>query len=426
MVDHDFGGRSIQRKFKNELDSVVPAPYTKPMTSARCSDALKVLRTVLLACCSGWGFPNSTDALAGAVEGAFPPSPVITNLVLDWSTHQRHAVGSDNWQLAWADDDHQYGAWGDGPGFGEGGGGRVGLGYARIEGDWNTYRGRNVWGGRDPENPAQFSGKSWGTICVDAVLYSWVVPDTPDTGGPRDHYRYIELARSADHGAHWDKANWRWWREDNLIIPTFLLQGYNQALTQGGYVYSYFIRPQSTNVTQKEFGLSVHRPGAIFLARAPKARLFEGREAYEWFTGFKDGEPGWGALWDKQPVLEMPEGTGWCVSAIYNSGLKRYLLATEHSVSHRGSLALFDAPQPWGPWTRAKLWTPSNPFGQERPGSSWAWANNVFFFSFAPKWFSDDGLDFTLVFTGGGNGKNNDSLNTIRGRFQVRSRAGQP
>jgi hypothetical protein len=154
-----------------------------------------------------------------------PPSPVIADLVLDWSTHQRHAVGSDNWQLAWADDDHQYGAWGDGAGFGEGEGGRVGLGYGRIEGHWQTCRGRNVWGGNSPENPAQFSGKSWGTICVDAVLYSWIVPDIPDTGGSRDHYRYIELAGSTDHGAHWNKASWRLWREDDLIIPTFLVEG---------------------------------------------------------------------------------------------------------------------------------------------------------------------------------------------------------
>ena len=90
-------------------------------------------------------------------------------------------------------------------------------------------------GGNSPENPARSSGKSWGTICIDGVLYSWIVPDIPDTGGPRDHYRYIELAKSIDHGAHWTKANWRWWREDDLIIPTFLLEGKNQGLSRGGY-----------------------------------------------------------------------------------------------------------------------------------------------------------------------------------------------
>ena len=78
-------------------------------------------------------------------EAPYPPSPVIAGISLDWSTHQRHALGSDNWQLTWADDDHQYGAWADGGGFGGNNrDGRLGLGYVRIEGDWHNYRGVNV------------------------------------------------------------------------------------------------------------------------------------------------------------------------------------------------------------------------------------------------------------------------------------------
>ncbi|MHB8898932.1 MAG: hypothetical protein ACYC6Y_09320 [Thermoguttaceae bacterium] len=355
-------------------------------------------------------------------ESPYPPSPVIGDISLDWSTHQRRAPGSDNWQLAWADDDHQYGAWGDGGGFpGANNEGRVGLGFGRIEGNWDAYTGFNVWGGNDPENPAQFTGKSWGTICVGGVLWSWITPDDPDTGGKRDHYRYIQLARSTDHAAHWTKADWRWWREDNLIIPTFLVYGKDNAGARDGYVYSYFIRPQSTNATQDEFGLNVHRPGALFLARVPKDKLFAVRDAYEWFTGMNQGEPTWGSLADKSPVFENPEGTGWCVSASYNAGLKRYLLATEHSVSHASVMSLFDGPEPWGPWTTVRYWTEKDRFGQDRPGSRLDWADNIFFFSFAPKWFSEDGRSFTLVFTGGGRGKNNDSLNTVRGNFRPRN-----
>ncbi len=361
---------------------------------------------------------------ATAAEAPYSPSPVIADLVIDWSTHQRHAQGSDNFQLTWADDDHQYGAWGDGGGFGgSNSDGRVGLGFARIEGGWDSYKGFNVWGGKDPENPAQFTGKSWGTICVDGVLYSWVTPDQPDTGDQRDHYRYVELARSTDHGAHWTKAEWRWWRDDNLIVPTFLAYGKNNAGARDDYVYAYFIRPQDVKGTQSTFGLNVHKPGALFLSRVPRDRVFAGREAYEWFTGVSGGRPTWGPLADKRPVFENPDGTGWCVSASYNPGLGRYLLATEHSVSHSSVMSLFDAPQRWGPWTTVKYWTPNKKFGDVRPGSTLDWADNVFFFSFAPKWLSDDGRSFTLVFTGGGNGKNNDSLNTVRGTFQLRNPA---
>jgi hypothetical protein len=41
----------------------------------------------------------SVSATAAAAEAPYPPSPVIADLVLDWSTHQRHAQGSDNFQL---------------------------------------------------------------------------------------------------------------------------------------------------------------------------------------------------------------------------------------------------------------------------------------------------------------------------------------
>ena len=74
-----------------------------------------------------------------------------------------------------------------------------------------------------------------------------------------------------------------------------------------------------------------------------------------------------------------------------------------------------------GTWTTVKDWTEEEPFGHQRPGSSWEWRSNVFLICFAPKWFSNDGQEFTLVFTGAGNGRDNDSFNTVRGRFIVSS-----
>jgi len=76
----------------------------------------------------------------------------------------------------------------------------VGLGFGRIEGDWKTYRSFNVWGGKDAENPAQLTGKSYGTICVggkdndslNTVRGSFQLRDHPQhrptgrTGAPMD------------------------------------------------------------------------------------------------------------------------------------------------------------------------------------------------------------------------------------------------
>jgi hypothetical protein len=367
--------------------------------------------------CLGVGVLPAADAWGQTAP--YPPSPVIKTIVLDWSTHRRGAPGSDNFQLTWADDSHQYGWWGDGGGFGgTNSDGRVGLGFARIEGNPDDWTGFNVWGGKNAENPARFDGKCWGTISVAGVLYSWIVPDVPDTGGLRDHYRYIELARSTDRGATWKKADWRWRIEDNLIIPTFLNFGKDNAGARDEFVYSYFIRPQTKNVTQSNFSLNFHKPGAVFLARVPSDRIFEGRDRYEWFTGMNDGKPVWGSLDQKQPVFEDPNGTGWCLSAIHNPGLGRYLLCTEHTRSHvDNQIGIFDAPEPWGPWSTVEYWTPKNRFGEIRDGSDLDWNFNVFFLAFSPKWFSPDGRNFTLTFTGGGRGRDNDSFNTVRGRF---------
>ena len=68
------------------------------------------------------------------------------------------------------------------------------------------------------------------------------------------------------------------------------------------------------------------------------------------------------------------------VSASHNPGLRRCLLATEHTVSHASVMSLFDAPEPWGPWTTVKYWTPNDRFSQSRPGSQLDWAENIFFF----------------------------------------------
>ena len=134
---------------------------------------MRATLSLLLAalCCAGAAARAQTTA-------PYRPSPVIAELRLDWSTHQRHAPGSDNWPMTWADDGHQYTAWGDGGGFGgTNSDGRSSLGVARVEGDWDDYRGYNVWGGKDPEVPATFGGKSYGILSVGGVLSMWLAPD---------------------------------------------------------------------------------------------------------------------------------------------------------------------------------------------------------------------------------------------------------
>jgi len=112
-------------------------------------------------------------------------------------------------------------------------------------------------------------------------------------------------------------------------------------------------------------------------------------------------------------VFEDSNGVGWNLSVCYNAGLKRYVLITEHTASCKGNLGMFDAPAPWGPWTTVAYMNHSRGthFGKGHV------VGNTFFWNLPTKWQSEDGTDFSLVFTGAGRARNNDSWNTIRGRF---------
>ncbi len=336
----------------------------------------------------------------------YPPSPVIARVDFDWSTHRRLAPGSDNWPLTWADDGHQYTAWGDGGGFGgDNQQGRVTLGVARIAGDTDNYTGTNVWGGFAPEHPATFGGKSYGLLSVEGTLYMWVVPQ------PGPHLKECRLASSTDHGATWTRADWAFRFEDGLSIPTFLNFGRDYAGARDRFVYCYLIEPQwgPATPTGSKFGFEIHRPGRIHLSRAPRGKLMQ-REAHEFFAGLDSGgHPRWSArLGDKQPAFADAGGVGWNVSVSYNAGLRRYLLSTEHHTTHAGKFGLFDAPEPWGPWTTVAY--------DEAWGAGQVEVS-AFYWSLPAKWQSADGTRFTLVFTG----KNtNDSWNTVAGRFERR------
>ena len=125
--------------------------------------------------------------------------------------------------------------------------------------------------------------------------------------------------------------------------------------------------------------------------RAPRTQLME-RAAYEFFAGRNDsGAPIWSTnVADRRPVIEDPNGAR-LASATFNRALGRYLLVSEHAPRASGAIGIFDAPDPWGPWTTIVY---TDDFGDGQvPGTT-------FFANFAPKWWSEDGRSFVLAFTG--------------------------
>jgi hypothetical protein len=134
--------------------------------------------------------------------------------------------------------------------------------------------------------------------------------------------------------------------------------------------------------------------------------------AYEFFSGFGGGgEPEWTSdPAQRQPVFEDPEGVGWCMSVVYNQGLGRFILATEHTQSFRANVGFFESPEPWGPWKTIEY------YNDWAAGSGISGVNRSFFWNFSNKWTSPDGKDFVCIFTGTGD---MDSFNAVRGSFVV-------
>ncbi len=311
-------------------------------------------------------------AQAQLSEAPYPPSPVIAGIKFDKSTWVKAAPGSDQFGTTWAADDNLYVAWGDGGGFGGTNKlGRVSLGVARIEGMPPNWRATNVWGGVNPlSRQKPIRGKtSSGVIAIGKAIYLYVVE--------QDVWTNNRLWVSTDFGLTWKDLGPVFNEPGAAFADPGILQfGRAYAGARDNYVYGYSEKPWADGL-------------ALF--RVPKERLAE-RAAYEFFAGLAaDGKPLWTKDIAKQkPVFRDPKGTEWGVSCVFHPVLKRYLLCVRHN-GDSGEWGLFDAPEPWGPWTTVAYgkdfpeWTYTpDPNGASKNRPAWI-------HTFPAKWMSPDG-----------------------------------
>ncbi|UCF19740.1 MAG: hypothetical protein JSU87_17805 [Gemmatimonadota bacterium] len=362
-----------------------------------------ILATVLASAGSGClqGCDDNSDPTDNGPNGP-NPSQEITGMTFDWGTYQKLAPGSDNWPLAWCEDDKQYTSWGDGGGFdGTNNDGRVSLGFARLEGDYPDFVGHNVWGGKAAENPADFAGKSTSMLCLNGVLYAW-----RSTGGREAALEWKQIIRSRDKGAVWEEDVFPQSRLEGGEpgrpgLPYFIDYGKNYSANRDGYVYIYTIRIEDPEVWD------VQKPGVVWLARAPTANeAFANVANWEWVVGLDSNHnPTWGAMDGRVPVLEDPDGV-MRNSALYNPGLDRFIMVTNHTERNEGNLAIWEAPEPWGPWSLVM-----KDFGWPAGGE----VDQTFAFgNFSAKWMSADGRRCVFVWF------RPDAWNSVACEFQVR------
>jgi len=361
---------------------------------------------LLIAACGGSGSGGQPS------QGSAPPPPpvagdttaLITGVSFNDASHRREAQGSDNWPLTWSDDDNQYAFWGDGGGFGgTEADGRASLGVARIEGTGQGYRGVNRYGGKDGECQSLINGKAHGApLSIGGVLYAWITPASGAAG-----FDEFTLYRSNDKGCTWTRLDVTFAQaRDHISYGSFVQFGKDNSAAPDAYLYTVAIEAADTSSLD-----IVQRPGRIMLVRVP-ALAIEDRAAYEFFAGLDStGQPEWSAdPANRIAIYEDSDGVGPFPQMALVPGLNRMVYTNQHGsgsgvVAAQSLLTMAEAPHPWGPWTV---------FFHDRFQP--ALERSVFQWNFAPKWFSNGGREFTLVFSGIGA---NDSWNTIDGVFST-------
>ncbi len=282
----------------------------------------------------------------------------------------------DLWFTTWADDDNLYGSWGDGRGpsvvslsaqvgpFKESYENRfdgptaqwswslmTDCGIVKYTGDPPNLRPRVVRRDAPDQFEPRIDDKPTSFLAIDSRLYGQFHSPLRD---PRIGY----IAYSDDRGRNWTRVGYYlpkadppanaspWIIETNSNFRCLFLinMGKNYSLNHDGYVYGLGA------------GRETNWNGPVYLARVKKADILS-YQAWEYFTGLDSAK---NPLWSKsqsdaKPVPDLY--TPGTASAIYHPGMKRYLFLSAQK--------LWDAPEPWGPWTVAGDF-PSEPAAWQR------------------------------------------------------------
>lgn len=315
---------------------------------------------------------------ASGQTSPYPVSPVIESI--EWAPVDsilQFAKDGDNWPVTWADDGAIYTTWGDGTGFPPRVERKLSCGFAKVTGSPPEIDGVNIRTEAEQIGNGRSGLKAWGILSVEGRLYLWFGHANRKGGVTR-------LAWSDDHAKTWTFADWTF---NEFGLMGFINFGQDYHGARDEYVYAY-----------SHDGPRADTPADGFmLMRAHKERVTD-KSAWEFFAGFDDDStPIWTAEIDRRmSVFSHPEN---CLrSAItYNSGIKRYLWWQQipQPAGHPdrgdtrfdGGFAIYDAPEPWGPWTTVEF-IPKWDVGPGEHGD------------FPGKWMSPDGTELFLVFSG--------------------------
>lgn len=334
-------------------------------------------------------------------------SKLIQKVVMD--RFRCHRGDGDMWPITWADDDQLYGGAGDNSGSP--------MNFWRIKnGPMEVFAGTG-WGvtveliNNLPVDPKVYCQKPQlhpkngvkpaGLLCINGVLYFAVelhnYGDNPAFNRQRNFNAWI--ITSVDYGKTWNlEATPTDFFMGRLASPHFLQFGKDYEGARDGYVYAYFTASDDGNSYWENSDY-------LLLGRVPKYSILD-RKSWEFYIGLDDkAEPVWGS--DEKRAVEVfryPLMTGEN-HVSYNKGLKRYIMGNYGFIDEdgdprpyhqtgcwpqsclRSQLTLYEAPQPWGPWSLFYQDDNWGTYGDYQP-------------NFPTKWMSNDGKTMLMASSG--------------------------
>jgi len=326
----------------------------------------------------------------GQEPGEFPGAPYsrstyVTDVTWEGvQTAVAIGIDSDGWASTWGLDNDLYVTYLDGKGF-DSGSTSVSMGFANVSGAPPDILGTNIIGTTVPLGHGRQGKKSSGILSVSNVLYLWV-------RNVNGNGQQVDLWSSTDGAITWT--------EHTGFLPefgyvSFINYGKDYSGAQDSYVYCVAADTASA-----------YTPGDDFvLARVPVGSITT-RGSYEFFSG-TPASPAWDSnIANRAPIFT---DSGRCLrhSVNWNPGISRYILWQTHftgDVRFAGGFAMFEAEDPWGPWTTI-YYTESWDMG---PGER---------AEIPSKWLSQDGKTGWLM------SSTNDEL-TVR-KFYLETGAGQ-
>jgi chitodextrinase len=427
--------------------------------------------------------PVATAAASATGDAPYCPSTAITAATFDFANayseaHTGNAFdfppysgGSDLWPLTWGSDGNVYTSFGDGWGLcgemdvDQNGNvvvaDKTSFGFAEITGNFplgsqcpSQFLNGNIYGGYNSPHPygggsnGLLNGKATAVIAVGANFYAtagiWRSSDCTGTCRSSGAPKHVEIVSSMGNGYSWqDNTAWDFCNlsSQNVLGGAFNVcpvgfahfgPGYTGAPDAFVYLYAldaaYFL------------GVSSTARANTYLLRVPNNQLLT-QSAYQYFAGLNsNGKPIWTPNRNRrQPIFvdnnpnqsgtvsgvvysfPMSMGIG---EALYDAPLGRYLATAQGGKISQA--AVFEAPNPWGPWSVIYYSniSPAN-------GGSGGWGNlgsgtwNGSSFDDADTlgirvtnaWTSADGLSTWMVFSSNGVAPANSFFAALAGNW---------